>query len=324
MMDLSTVQQVAVKEHPLVMIRRFLDSRAAELKMVLPAHISPERFNRVVTTAIQKEPNLAACDQRSLWNACLMCASDGLLPDGKEEAAFVAYKNKVQYLPMYQGLLKKFRNSGEFKTINAYIVYQDEPFEHWIDETGEHFKHVPGDERDIKKIKRVYASATTLNGGAFIADLSLGEINKRKAMSRATRDDAPWEKWPEEMMKKTAIRALAKFLPKSSDIDALLQRDEAALTGAEAVGDRHHAIAAASDPMSALQRFAEEDDAPQQVDAAKGEEPAEKTGDPIDYKVIGIAAHKQGVPRDRPPGELRSAERAADLEQWRAGWDSSG
>lgn len=316
MTDLGTVQPVAIKEHPLVVIRRFLDSRAAELKAILPAHISPERFNRVVTTAIQKDPNLAACDQRSLWTACLMCASDGLLPDGKEEAAFVPYKNKVQYLPMYGGLLKKFRNSGEFKSINAYIVYHDEPFEHWIDEAGEHFKHVPGDERDFKKIKRVYASATTLNGGAFIADLSLSEINKRRAMSRATRDDSPWEKWPEEMMKKTAIRALAKYLPKSSDIDALLQRDEAALTDAEAVGDRRQALAAASSPLSTLQQFAQEDEEPQQVETPKPETK------PDLLFIAGLAAHEQGVPRDRPPGELRSAERADDLKLWLSGWDS--
>jgi hypothetical protein len=44
----------------------------------------------------------------------------------------------------------------------------------------------------------------------------------------------------------------------------------------------------------------------------------------LDYKAIGVAAHKQGVPRDRPPGELRGEDRTADLEQWRTGWDSVG
>ncbi len=59
--------------------------------------------------------------------------------------------------------------------------------------------------------------------------------------------------------------------------------------------------------------------------------PAEKTdaqkpqeAKPIDYRMIGVTAHKQGVPRDRPPGELRSPDRAADLEKWQSGWDSAG
>jgi recombination protein RecT len=307
-------QHAGVKEHPLVVIRKFLDSRMQELKMALPAHISPERFIRVVITTIQKNPDIGACDRQSLWNACVMCAADGLLPNG-EEAALVAYKTKAQYLPMYQGLLKKFRNSGEFRHVNTYVVYHDEPFEHWIDETGEHFKHVPGDERDIKKVRRVYATATTKDGGVFIADMSIGEVNKRRAMSRATREDAPWEKWPEEMMRKTAIKALAKFLPRSSDIDALLQRDDAALSGVEAIEERRHAVAA-TDTMSALERFAQ-DDQPQQVEEHKPE-PV------IDWRMIGSVAHKQGIPRDRPPGELRSDDRAADLEQWREGWDGVG
>lgn len=316
MTDLSTVQQVAVKEHPLVVIRRFLEARTVELKSALPDHISPERFIRVVMTAIQRNPAIAECDRQSLWNACVMCAADGLLPNN-EEAALVAYKTKAQYLPMYQGLLKKFRNSGQFKWITAGIVYQGEPFEHWIDENGEHFRHVPGDERDPKTVRRVYASATTKDGGLFIADLSLNEVNKRRAMSRATRDDAPWKEWPEEMMRKTAIRALSKYLPKSSDIDALLQRDEAALTGVEAVEDRRHAVAASS-TLSALQQFAEEDEEPQQVDETK----QETKPDPL--FLAGAAAHGQGVPKSRPPGELRAADRADDLRRWEAGWDSAG
>lgn len=45
---------------------------------------------------------------------------------------------------------------------------------------------------------------------------------------------------------------------------------------------------------------------------------------PMDYKAVGAWARGQGVPRDRPPGELRSTDRAADLAQWQAGWDSVG
>lgn len=308
MSDITPVR--AVKENPLVAIHKYLDSRKDELKKALPDHIPPEKFLRVVTTALQQNPNLAACDLRSLWLACLACATDGLLPDGKREAVFLPFKGTVQYLPMYQGFLKKFRNSGEFKSINAYIVYQDEPFEHWIDEGGEHFKHVPGDERDFKKIRRVYASATTLNGGSFIADLSMAEINKRRAMSRATREDSPWEKWPEQMMRKTAIRELAKFLPMSSDLERLLQHDEGGTV--EMVDEPHQAMAASS--MTAMERFAQEDEPVVVVEEQKVEPP--------DYEKLGRAAHNQGVQREKPPGELRTQDRAADLELWRMGWDS--
>jgi recombination protein RecT len=185
-------------------------------------------------TAVQLNPALMACERRSLWLSCMRCAQDGLLPDG-QEAAIVPYKDKAQYLPMYQGLLKKFRNSGQFRWVGTGIVFEGDVYEHWITQEGEHFKHVPADDNSGKKIRRVYALATTKEGGSFIADLSMAEIDKRRAMSRASRDDAPWKQWPDEMMKKTALRVLSKLLPKSSDIDIFLQRDEAESLGVETV-----------------------------------------------------------------------------------------
>jgi recombination protein RecT len=217
---------------PMIVLRDQLNDRIGELKTALPPHISADRFIRVILTAVQLNPDLLACDRMTLWNSAMRCAQQGLLPDNRE-AALVPFKNRVQYLPMVGGLLKLFRNSGQFKWVTAGIVYEGEEYEHYISEGGEHFRHVPGDNIEGKKIRRVYALATTKDGGSFIADLPLSEINKRKAMSRATREDAPWKQWEREMQLKTAIRVLSKLLPMSSDIDALMQRDEAESLGVE-------------------------------------------------------------------------------------------
>lgn len=246
------------KAEPIIAFREFLEARVGQIKSALPAHISPERFIRIVLTAAAVDPEILACNRQSLWNACLRACNDGLLPDGVE-GAIVAYKGKAQWMPMYQGLLKKFRNSGEFKWVTSGIVYEGEEYDHFIDETGEHFKHRPGDNTEGKKIRRVYAIATTKDGGSFIADMPLAEIDKRRAMSRASRDDAPWKQWPAEMMKKTALRVLSKLLPKSSDLDTLIRRDDEGLLGIE---DHRRTIAARPDGVSALDHFAadEEDD----------------------------------------------------------------
>jgi recombination protein RecT len=227
-------EAVTKQNHPLVVLNTYLQERVDSLRTALPPHMKPERFISSVMTAVQLNPDLLACERRSLWLACMRAAQDGLLPDGKD-AAIVAYKQKAQYLPMYQGLLRKFRNSGQFKWITAGVVYDGEVFEHWIDENGEHFKHVPSNDNPDRKVRRVYSLATTKDGGVFIADLSLADINKRRAMSRASRDDAPWKQWPDEMMKKTALRVLSKLLPQSSDIDVFLQRDEQESLGVETV-----------------------------------------------------------------------------------------
>ena len=182
------------KSHPIITLQNQLSDRVPEFKSVLPAHISPERFMAVVKTAVIDNADLLAADRQSLFRACRRCAQDGLMPDG-HEAALVLFKNRVQYIPMYQGLLKLFRNSGQFKHVNTGIVYEGEEFAHWLDETGEHYRHVPGDERNPKAVRRIYATATTKDGGFFMVDMSLEEVNKHRAVSRASREDAPWKIW---------------------------------------------------------------------------------------------------------------------------------
>jgi recombination protein RecT len=348
MTDTAAAEQITKKAaHPVVVLRGYLQDRVDSLRSALPPHIKPERFISSVMTAVQINPDLLACDKRSLFIACMRSAQDGLFPDGTE-AAIVPYKDKATYIAMYQGLLKKFRNSGDFKWITAGIAYEGEEYSHWIDETGEHFKHVPsaeGAERDPKKIKRVYAVATTLSGGFFLSDMTIAEINKRRAMSRASRDDAPWKIWTEEMMKKTALRNLSKLLPKSSDIDALLQRDEQESLGVETT-------AAISDQRSeafgsALDHFAESGQptgeqgtsaAPASASGNSGDASANdasaaaaaettKTEAPVDPAALA-EAHKRGkeakdagTSRKAVPAEYRDEARGKEGLAWLAGYD---
>ena len=99
----------------------------ASLKANLPDHITPERFARVAVMALQKNPKLLDSDRQSLYQAIQACAQDGLIPDGRE-AALVPYGDKVQYLPMIGGILKKIRNSGELLTIMAQTVRKNDVF----------------------------------------------------------------------------------------------------------------------------------------------------------------------------------------------------
>jgi recombination protein RecT len=334
--------------HPMIVLRKYLDERTMAIKTALPAHISAERFIRVVLTAAQINPEIIACDKQSLWNACMRAANDGLLPDGVE-AALVPFKSKATYIPMYQGLLKKFRNSGEFKWVTAGLVYEGDEYDHWIDETGEHFKHRPADDNAGKKIRRVYALATTKEGGSFIADMSLSEVNKRRNMSRAQREDAPWKVWPEEMMKKTALRQLSKLLPKSSDLDALIRRDEEALYGVEAVEERRQSIAQPIDTASALDAFGasaaklaveepdggvQEEDRPgedtdavaarQEQVSSSDESPPASTDLPVgELKAFerGKSDRAKGASRRAIPGDLRENNKLALA--WVRGWESA-
>jgi recombination protein RecT len=323
-----TDTQVAERPHPMIVFRNRLEERAAEFKTALPAHIPVEKFIRVITTAAQINPDIVACEWPSLRNACMRAAADGLMPDGVE-GAIVPYKNKAVWIPMYQGLLKLFRNSGQFRHVNAGIVYHGEEFHHWVDENGEHFRHVPGDERDPSKVRRVYATATTKDGAFFIADMSLAEVNKHKAASRASREDAPWRQWEEAMQKKTALRVLSKLLPKSSDLEAAMQRDEESALGIERPLELVRSEADRPETAGAtLDAFAEPPSRPQEAAAEPAHSENRPAGeDDIDTLQLayqrGHDAKHSGQTKKAMPGEYRELDPASQklATAWQCGFD---
>jgi recombination protein RecT len=200
---------------PIVALRQRLLDRRDVLKNAL-TDINPDQFIHALVTSARINPELLGCQFQSIWLACMRACRDNLLPDGRE-GAIVPYRDKATWIPMYQGLLKRFRASGQCHWITAEVVRKGEPFERWIDQHGEHFRHVPeGDE--AMPIEKVYAAAITKDGAFYAAVLSIGEINKIKAMSKTSREDSPWKIWPGEMMKKSALRRLSKLLPAGGDL----------------------------------------------------------------------------------------------------------
>ena len=114
-------------------------------------------------------------------------------------------------------------NSGQFKSVSAEIVREGEPFRHWIDEQGEHLLHEPGD--GIGKPIKAYALALTKDGGAMIKVMSVADVEKRRAVSRA-KNGPMWTQWWDEAALKTVLRNLHKRLPTSSDLDEMMYRDD--------------------------------------------------------------------------------------------------
>ena len=201
---------------PLVVMYEKMEDRKHELKKALGGDIDPDHFIRTLITAATIDPNLQACSWNSLWTACLKACRDRLLPDGRQ-GVIIPFKDKATWVPMYQGLLKRFRDSGECRWITANVVRTGEEFTHYINQEGEHFHHIPdGDEK--AKIIKVYGAALTKDGAFYVAVMSMSEIEEIKKESKANRPDSPWQKYPAEMMKKTALRRLSKLLPAGRDI----------------------------------------------------------------------------------------------------------
>jgi recombination protein RecT len=253
-----TISQPA--KGPRDQLKTGLEQMRGQFRLLLPSHIAVEKFERVVLTAVNVNPELAAADRRSFFNACVRTAQDGLLPDGRE-GALVIYKNRdgqklVQWLPMVFGLIKKIRQSGEIDSVGARIVYQneidDKRFRFVVEDGIEKLYHDPmlwGARGDMVL---TYAYARFKSGLIEYAPLHKDDVMKRKAVSRAQK--GPWQEWEREMWLKTAIRALAPKLPLSAEILQSITRNE---EPTEFDRLKHEAIAALGAPSEAPQEQGE-------------------------------------------------------------------
>lgn len=214
---------------PMEAMRGTLVKMEQEFKAALPPQIPVEKFIRTTLTAVQMQPDLLGADRRSLLGSCMKAAQDGLLTDGRE-AALVIFNSKegkkVQYMPMVGGILKKIRNSGELASISANVVYDRDQFEYELGD-DERITHKPFLGQDRGNPIAVYAVAKTKDGAIYREVMSVSDVEKVRAASRAGKY-GPWVDWWDEMAKKTVIRRMAKRLPSSADVDQVFESDNEA------------------------------------------------------------------------------------------------
>lgn len=187
------------------------------LAAALPPGVNPDRFQRVVLTAIQQDPKLADADRQSLYNASLRAAADGLVPDGRE-GAFVEMSVKqgngwikqITWMPMVAGIIKRLATAGI--TIDAQLVHENDEFEQTLgDDAAIHHK-APRLGQSRGEIIGVYAIARLPNGMVMREVMDREQVELVRAASRS-KDGGSWSQWWGEMARKTVIRRLAKRLP---------------------------------------------------------------------------------------------------------------
>lgn len=209
-----------------------LQRNKGALASVLPPHINADKFIRTVMTAVTQTPDLLQVDRRTLFNACVKCATDGLIPDGREAALVVfnvkdknggGWVKSAQYMPMVRGLIKLARQSGEISTLSAHIVREGDEFEYVLgdDERLIHKPNLDG----TGAAKLVYATVTFKDGTKQREVMTMAEVNKARAVSRS-KDSGPWASWFDEMARKTVIRRLLKYVTLSPDLARAVDRDD--------------------------------------------------------------------------------------------------
>ena len=212
-------------------MQTYIKSMEGEIKKALPSVITPERFTRMVLSALSVNPNLAKCTPKSFLGAMMSAAQLGLEPNTPlGQAYLIPYSNKgqleVQFQIGYKGLLDLAYRSGEVDVIQAHIVYENDTFEceYGLNPT---LKHVPADS-DRGDPCKVYAVFKTKTGGYGFEVMSMEDIRRHaEKYSQAYKSSySPWKSNFEEMAKKTVLKKVLKYAPMKSDFVRGIVQDE--------------------------------------------------------------------------------------------------
>ena len=326
------------------------DMAKKQLAAVAASHLKPERMMRLMANAIRTTPKLGQCSPLSLLGAMMQCASLGLEPNTVLGHAYLIpfdrkEKNKtswkwevvetnVQLIIGYKGYIDLARRSGHITSIAAGIHYSDDETSGglWEYEEGTESKlrHRAGDQQGTKQ--HAYAIAKFRDGGhAYVVlpwskvmkirDGSQGwQSAKRSAEQYGKKEiNSPWFTHEDEMAQKTAVRALAKFLPLSTEF-----RD-----GLEADSGRADYASFALNPTSGLDVTPDDDDPvgaqidhdPETGEVARVEDQrhAQQTIEPEREKAAASTSRRKQTPRtDSTPyaagGPQQAEQGALDMD----------
>lgn len=219
------------KEEPKSMLQ-WIKGYEGQIAKALPSVMTPERFSRIAMTAVTQNPALGDCTPGSFIGALLTAAQLGLEPNTPlGQAYLIPYKNKgvleCQFQLGYRGLIELAHRSGDLKSIEAHIVYENDEFEYELG-LDPKLRHVPA-MKNKGGIAWVYAVYKLASGGFGFEVMSFDDVetHKKKYSKAAQRGFSPWQSNWEEMAKKTVIKRLLKYAPLKTEFVRGVRADEA-------------------------------------------------------------------------------------------------
>lgn len=210
-----------------------LEAYKGEIARALPRHLNPDTMARVALTCFRMNPKLSECQPASVFAAVIQASQLGLRPGLMGEAYLIPYKDQCTLQLGYQGLLELVRRSGLVDSIGAYLVHERDTYEvRFGTEPG--VTHEPCLDGDPGPVKFGYAVAKLKGGGTHVEVMTLQEIQRIRERSQNVKNarkygkETPWDTDFDEMARKTLIRRICKYLPKSNELATALELDNAA------------------------------------------------------------------------------------------------
>lgn len=214
-------------------MQQYIKQMESEIKKALPSVITPERFTRIVLSALSTNRKLQETTPQSFLGAMMTAAQLGLEPNTPlGQAYLIPFKNhgvlECQFQLGYKGLIDLAYRSGEVSVIQAQVVYANDEFEYsfGLEPT---LKHVPA-MSDRGDPTHVYAVFRTKDDGYGFEVMSMDDVRAHAMRYSKAYSNGPWQTNFEEMAKKTVLKKVLKYAPLKSDFVRAVAQDETVKT----------------------------------------------------------------------------------------------
>ncbi len=270
-----------------------LEAYKGEIARAIPRHMNADRLARIALTEFRKNPKLADCAPKSVFAAIIIASQLGLEPGLLGQAYLIPFKSECQLIPGYQGLIDLVRRTGKVKRIEAHVVREGDKFTY---KTGlvTVLEHEPNFDGVEGPLILAYAVAEFTDGGYHVEVMSKHQIETIRDNSQGYKSaiqykkDHPWISNTDEMWRKTLIRRICKYLPKSAELVTAIGLDDAAGNGYQGItidsavtGDwAGPVVDAPTDPPATDQKASPTPTQPEKDKAAVASEPTSSTLNP--------------------------------------------
>lgn len=226
-MSSLTQTAAAVKTNPTM--KDLVEQQFPAIERQLGGAMNTDAFVRAVLSEISKQPKLMSADPKTVLGGVMLAAQLRLeIGSGMGEFYLTPRKDhgKDICLPIigFQGLVKLALRSEFVTSVQAFIVREGDEFSYGANaREGLYYEWRPRDFEDTRPALGVIATASMRAGGQTWVYLTQEQVEKRRPPYW---NSTPWATHVDEMWKKTAVRALAKYLPKSTDLGRAIEADE--------------------------------------------------------------------------------------------------
>lgn len=212
-------------------LHEILSLNKASLKQALPKHLSIDRLIRIACAAAARDKKLLECSTSSLLKSVMQACQLGLEPGGALGGAYLlpfydkqSNSSECTLVIGYRGLIDLARRSGNIAAIEAHVVYKNDNFEIAFG-LEPVLKHTPTLNGEPGAPVGAYAIARFKEAGSYQYEfMTINQIEAVRARSRSA-NRGPWVTDYDEMVRKTVVKRLCKYLPLSVELAESIESD---------------------------------------------------------------------------------------------------